>query len=291
MPLFPGVKEGRVAVDDVDVPYYDSGTIAHHAEPVLLVHGTAGNAATSFSTIFPLFAMQRRVVALDLQVPLGDGPVTVEGYARQVVAVASGLEGATGVHLVGHSLGAVVAAAAAAELGSRILTVTLVSGWMKTNRSQLLRNTAWDALARSGLPQIAEFTVFTGYSPGYLDSLPQADFDAWIERARGIWTDPALPRIMDLNRRVDITASVSRITAPSLVIACKQDVMVPPLHSKQLFGAIENARYSEIDGGHAIVQERPVELYFMIDEFINDVNATSAGEVLRAGETDILRAR
>ena len=290
MALFPGVIEGVLDVGGVAVPYYDSGAENGHDEPVLLVHGTAGTAATSFSTIFPLFAMRRRVVALDLQAPPGEEPLTVEHYADQIVALAEHLDGARGVHLVGHSLGAVSAASAAARLGDRALTLTLVAGWMRTNRSQRLRNTAWNALARGGT-EVAEFTVFTGYSPAYLEALAPADFEAWIERARGIWTDPGLPRIMDLNRRIDIVEEAGRITAPTLVIACKQDVMVPPLHSKQLFGAIENARYAEIDGGHAIVQERPIELFFMIDEFLSDPAASEPGEILRGSETDILRAR
>lgn len=284
MSLYPGVFEGVVEVNGVSVPYYDSAPGDDRRPPVFLMHGTAGNAETSFSVIFPLFAYTRRVIALDFTLPQPSVPLSVEHYVLQAVAVITHVSPAQPVALVGHSLGAVIATATAARHADLVDSLTVISGWIKTDRSQLLRNSAWQAMARAGIPELAEFTVYTGYSPNYLAGLASDVFDAWIARARKLWSNPDLFRLMDLNRRIDLSGDMAAITAPTLVVVCRQDQMVPVKHSRELFGAIEDARYAEIDSGHAVVQERPIELYFLIDKFVDDPQRTGAGDVLVTSE-------
>jgi pimeloyl-ACP methyl ester carboxylesterase len=77
-----------------------------------------------------------RVVAMDLRghglsdAPTEDGAYDLDLLVDDVGAVAegSGAEGRTGVTLVGHGFGAIVAAAAAARLGTRCAGLVLVDG-------------------------------------------------------------------------------------------------------------------------------------------------------------------
>ena len=68
--------------------------------------------------------------------------------------------------------------------------------------------------------------------------------------------------------------------ATTLVVGCTQDQMVPRTHSLQLFGAIDDARYTEIDSGHAVVFERPAELLRLVDTFLRQPSASAAGSII-----------
>jgi pimeloyl-ACP methyl ester carboxylesterase len=73
---------------------------------------------------------------------------------------------------------------------------------------------------------------------------------------------------------------VPRIEATTLVIGCTHDQMVPVLHSKALFGAIRDARYTEIASGHTVIFERPAQLVQIIDQFNEAPSRHAAGSIL-----------
>jgi hypothetical protein len=58
--------------------------------------------------------------------------------------------------------------------------------------------------------------------------------------------------------------------------------MVPLWHSKLLFGAIDDARYQEIDSGHGVVFERPGQLSQMVDQFNENPARFPAGSIVPA---------
>lgn len=103
---------------------------------VLLIHGLSASAWTWTPVARRLVAV-RRTVALDLRghglsdAPTDDGAYHLDVLSSDVVAAAEGsglLDEAPLVTLVGHGFGAIVAAAAAAALGSRCARLVLVDG-------------------------------------------------------------------------------------------------------------------------------------------------------------------
>jgi pimeloyl-ACP methyl ester carboxylesterase len=80
-------------------------------------------------------------------------------------------------------------------------------------------------------------------------------------------------------QRVDLDSG-SAHRATTLVIGCTHDQMVPVRHSKALFGAIRDARYTEIASGHAVVFERPAQLVQIIDQFNEAPSRHAAGSIL-----------
>jgi pimeloyl-ACP methyl ester carboxylesterase len=120
----------------------DSGDRIHYldwggAEPpgVVLVHGLASS-AWSWTPVARRLAARRRSVAMDLRghglsdAPTATGAYDLDELAGDAVAVAEGsgaLESGA-VVLAGHGFGAMVAAAAAARLGSRCTRLVLVDG-------------------------------------------------------------------------------------------------------------------------------------------------------------------
>jgi pimeloyl-ACP methyl ester carboxylesterase len=269
-------QEHSVNVNGVDVRYYATGT-SDGRPPVILVHGTAGNVDRHFGYLFPSLGLRQRVIALDLGDPGYE--LTVDGLVDQVIAVIDAELADAPVTLVGYSLGAVIAAAAAARLGARAANLVLVAGWVKTDVHQAFRNRVWRTLVKEGSSALRESMAFQFFSPAFM-AMRSVDDMAAI--AATIEISPFVERQMDLKARVDISGILPAITAQTLVVACEHDIMVPPRHSKLLFGGIRNARYTEVPSGHGIMLERPAELVHLIDSFTRNPAAHPPGTVIPA---------
>jgi pimeloyl-ACP methyl ester carboxylesterase len=74
---------------------------------------------------------------------------------------------------------------------------------------------------------------------------------------------PVEPTIaVDLS--VDVREYAARIKAPTLLITAKHDQIVPPAYSQNL---VPDAKTFEVDSGHLIFLEKPVELASAILSF------------------------
>ena len=136
----------------------------------------------------------------------------------------------------------------------------------------------WNALYESGnTDALAKFTVFCAFGHPFVGARTLDDLAPAIKAVNVTEFGVAQMRV---NRDIDIVDRLDKITANTLVIGCEFDQMVPKRHSKDLFGAIENARYTEIPSGHAIVFERPAELHKQIDNFAADPHRHPAGTII-----------
>ncbi|MFC7411321.1 alpha/beta fold hydrolase [Hydrogenophaga atypica] len=268
-----------VSVDGTEVPYFSAGDGQAGAPVLVMVHGSTGSTDSHYGYLFPMLSFRQRVVSIDLRPPAEGGELTLAQLVRQVGAVIDVVGGGRPVALMGYSLGAVVAAAVAAERPDEVRQLLLVAGWIKTDGHQQWRNGIWRQLRRTGSEAIRHYMLFCAFSSGFVAARTPQEL---TDMANRIALDGFVDQQMDLNSRIDISALVPRIRATTLVVGCSQDQMVPRGHSQQLFGAIEDARYTEIDSGHAVVFERPAELLSVIDHFLRDPAAHPAGSILPA---------
>lgn len=270
------VDEGDVTVDGASVRFYDSIEPRGSRNPIVLIHGTTGSTAAHFGFLFPLLATRQRVVSIDLGQPTGE--LTIDSFRAQVEAVIDEVLPGQQVTLLGYSLGAVVAATVAASRPEKIQNLILVAGWAKTDTQQILRNNLWSALYESGdKDALAQFTVFCAFGNPFVGA---RTLDELTPAIKAVKVTPFGASQMQVNRDVDILDRLEKITADTLVIGCEFDHMVPNRHSKFLFGAIENARYTEIPSGHAVVFERPAELHKHIDNFAADPQRYPTGTII-----------
>jgi pimeloyl-ACP methyl ester carboxylesterase len=114
------VAQRATTVDGVPVAYRAWGEPAGRG--IVLVHGGAAHSRW-WDHIAPLLAAGRRVVALDLS-GHGDsgrrGSYSLDGWAREVLAVAADAGIAAPPTVIGHSMGGMVALRAAALFGARM---------------------------------------------------------------------------------------------------------------------------------------------------------------------------
>lgn len=274
MKLHPDSATGTVQFGDTQIAYHDTGSPDDGRTPIVLVHGTGGSTEAHFRTVYPMLAARHRVVGIDLTVTAG---TDLDALVAQVVAVIEDRSPNTPVNLVGYSLGAVVTAAVAGRHSALLKTLTLVAGWITTDKQQRLRNSIWQSLFATGGRPLQEFQTLVAFSSQFLRSRSEQDLETLItNRAFREGVDVE----MEINRTVDIEADVARITLPTLVIGATEDQMVPIMHSYMLLGGIEDARLAEIDSGHAVTIERPAQVFMHIDDFVRAPSAVPAGQTI-----------
>lgn len=273
MSIYPGVTDGAVSIAGVSVRYYDGGHGVEGAPPIALVHGTGGKVDTHFFTVYPMLASRHRVIGIelsDLNCLTADkqAPLTVQSLARQVNGVLERLAPGQKVILVGYSLGAAVAVEVAARSTESIGKLVLLNGWAKTDNALRLRLALWQRLRNSeDKNALAELMLSNVYGRAFLNARPWEDI---VQMRDSYIVGPGSDRQMALNMVLDVSDSLGKIVAPTLVIGSTYDQLIPFTYSLELVGGIEGARLAEVSCGHGSVTERPAEIFRLVDRFAHD---------------------
>lgn len=279
--LAEGAISVTIDVEGTTVEYIDSVDAGDGRTPIVLVHGTGGSPEAHFGYLFPLLATRGRVIAIRLANPVTHTahghPLEIDDFKKQVAAVMQHALHGTPAMLVGYSLGGVIAAATAAAHPDLLKSLALVSSWALTDNQQLLRNDVWRALRESGTDKIREYTVFCAFGGPFLATRTREQLQPAID---AVVVNEFTEAQMEMNRTIDIRDALGAIQAPTLIVSCLHDQMVATRHQKYLFGAIEDARYTEIAAGHAVVLERPAELLRLLEMHNADPHAHAAGTVI-----------
>ncbi|MEL3951731.1 MULTISPECIES: alpha/beta fold hydrolase [Streptomyces] len=238
---------------------------------LVLVHGTGGDAEKVFGNVVGDFSRDRTVVRPNFSgsgETADDGSdLTVELIADQVVAATR--DAVPGpVDLLGFSLGAVAAAAAAATEPGLVRRLVLVGGWAhSTGPRDGFYFETWRKLLDTDRELFKRFSALTGFSAAALDRFGH---EGLAQSLADAWPPPGIGRQIDLGARVDIRDLLPRITAPTLVVGLGGDNMIPMEGSRQLAAAIPGARLVELDGeGHMDWFADPTGLVELTRDFLD----------------------
>jgi pimeloyl-ACP methyl ester carboxylesterase len=257
-------------VDVSGVPVFYS--VAGNGPSLLLIHGTAGSSETNFGHLRDYFTENHTVITPDYsgsgETPLpapDNSELTVEQLVAQVVTATREVTDAP-VDVVGFSLGAVIAAAAAAQSPGLVRRLVLINGWAREDDPrQRLAVELWRRLPELDEAAFAAYSTLLIFSPAFLAAFGEA---ALKETVAGVKASPGTLRQIELDRRLDISHLVSTIAAPTLVVGSTQDQLIPVEHSRELHESIRGSRYAELDSGHMVLFEKPTELVDLIQDFL-----------------------
>jgi pimeloyl-ACP methyl ester carboxylesterase len=250
-----------VQVGAVEVAYGVEGEGA----PLLLVHGTT-QSRVAWLQLAPLLAPTFEVIMPELpgsgETLDPGGVLEVADLAHQMVAVADAL-GHERFHLAGYSLGAVVAAEAAAQVSARVRSLTLLCGWATTDARMRFTFDLWDRLLKADPELFARYAFADGFTVASFELFGASIEELLPEMAASFATGS--DRQLELDQRVDIAHRLSAITAPTLVVGALDDRWVDVRHSRELAERIPTARLVELPCGHVgPVSELVVEVSTMI---------------------------
>lgn len=178
--------------------------------------------------------------------------VTVEQMAADLLEVmdSAGVERG---NLIGHAAGAAAVLSLAIDSPDRVQTLTLVNGWSRADLHFLRCFDARLALLRDSGPRayLRAQPLFL-YPPDW-SSENAARLAAEDEEhlAHFAGAEVYEKRIAAL-AAFDVDARLGEISAPTLVLAAADDMLVPPRCSRRLAEAISGARLETMQwGGHA----------------------------------------
>jgi pimeloyl-ACP methyl ester carboxylesterase len=168
--------------------------------------------------------------------------------------------GATKAHLIGHSMGSLIALETAARNPDRVSALSLIgTAATMTVGPDLLK--AAEANDHAAIDMVSIWGL--GFSAELGGSLAPG---LWMHGGAQRTLQQCAPGVLysDLaacNAYADALASAAKVTAPTTVIIGERDMMTPAKAGKALAAAIPNARTVVLAAaGHMMMSERPDEL-------------------------------
>jgi pimeloyl-ACP methyl ester carboxylesterase len=242
---------------------------------VVLIHGTGADAISNWAPLTHALSDRYSFVAPNLPgagaSPQSSEPLSLDGLADAVHLTATAV-GIDRYHVVGHSLGAVVAATLAARQPQAVTSVFLHAGWLKTGAQEAFMFETWTQLLRADSVLLARHLVLTAMGPQLLDTLDRAGF-AELSRGFTEMLDERIVPQIELGSRVDLRDVVHGITAPTLVVSSADDQIVPARHQRELAAAIPGARHEVVPGGHGLPFAAPDRFVSIITAFLDEQEA------------------
>ncbi|MCB0559552.1 MAG: alpha/beta fold hydrolase [Rhodobacteraceae bacterium] len=240
--------------------------------PLVLVHGTGGDAESNWAAVVPQLGRHWTVIRPEFSgsgaTTDGGGPLSAEDVAGQVLAAAEAA-GAGRFHLMGFSLGAAIAARIAGAHPERVRALVLLAGFQSGGDTRMaLQFGLWRDLIARDRAAMARLILLTGFSPEALAGWSAAARDAALADILETTDWEGMARQVALDEIIDVSASVRAIRVPTLVIGCAEDQMVPVAHARGLARDIPGAVYAELPTGHLAPLEQPAALAEMVAAFL-----------------------
>ncbi|WP_030756518.1 MULTISPECIES: 4-carboxymuconolactone decarboxylase [unclassified Streptomyces] len=223
--------------------------------PVLVLGPSLGTSLSVWDPQVPALARQWRVLRWDLPghggsppglLPAGSG---IEALGRLVLDLADGL-GADAFAYAGISLGGAVGTWLAAHHPGRVTALALVCSSARFGDPQPWRERA-ETVRKNGTDSVAANAPARWFTPAF------TRYDALVADQRFANAE-AYARCCDLLASTDLRADLPGITAPTLVIAGRDDRATPPHHSRALADGIRDSQLIEVPhAAHLANVEQP----------------------------------
>lgn len=248
--------------DGAEIAWSSEG--AADAPPVLLVMGLAYPAAMWFRLV-PALAEHYRVIRVDnrgagLTGDVPGAPYTVETMAGDCLAVLDEA-GVDRVHVVGISMGGLIAQELALSAPERVVSLCLMA--THPGIAHAVINPEALALVTSGrdgmTPQeAAEASIPFNYAPSTPRERIQEDWSVRLPLACSLAGYTAqVQGTLPWTRHDDLP----RITAPALVLHGELDALVPPENGRRLVERIPGAEHVTVpDANHVLMTDQPEQV-------------------------------
>ncbi len=270
------MKNGTARSGEVEVAYIVEG---NGAETVILIMGLGGRATDWGASLPAALAERYRVVRMDNRgagaSPPASGGYSLSDLARDVTAVLDAV-GAARAHVIGISMGGMIAQLVAIEHAARVDRLVLMSTHYGGHTVEPPHPDAMrlfdpaEFLSRGRDPEaMMRFTLSVIAAPGFEQRAPEM-YRMMLDNARGQPT-PANTFMAQVQAILtsDRSERVREIRRPTLVLHGALDKLIPPSNAKALAQRIPGARLALLEGvGHMPMLEAPAETVSAIMPFL-----------------------
>ena len=237
-----------------DIPHYELW--GHGSIPLLMIHGFMMRGEMFYPFIEPL-GMDCRMLIPDLR-GYGNsrslwGPYTLPQMLNDLINTmdANGWQTA---HVLGYSMGGVLAQKMAIFHPERVRSITLCSTFAFKQQSALERlqsqmvTTAIKRIGAKGIPRLIGHQI-----ADILGKMDRKTYEWYMRMLAENRDEVLLISALGLFK-TDLRSHLKNIQTPTFVFASDSDLIVPVHHAYQLAGSIPNAKLKIIpDAGHAVL--------------------------------------
>lgn len=214
-------------------------------EPLILLHGN-GEDGSYFKHQIDYFSGRYRVIALDTRghgkSPRGTEPFTLEQFSRDLYDFTESLAISSAI-ILGFSDGANIAMKFAMSYPDRVKSLILNGG----------------NLNPKGVKRTTQIPIELGYKIAR----------RFAVKSSGAKRNAELLGLM-VNEPMIEPAELSKITAPTLVICGKND-MIRESHTKEIAEHIPNAKLVILKGDHFIANKRHAAFNQAVEDFLKNI--------------------
>lgn len=259
----------KVKLNGIDLFYDIKGT----GEPLLLISGFLCDHAY-WSVLLPHLTNHYQIIRLDNR-GMGrssapDYPYSIQELAHDTAALLEHLD-INLVNVLGHSMGGQIAQELALTYPQTVKSLLLVSSWAKANEQfhQIMKT--WGDLPQYIDQRLYQQIVLPWIFSDAFYSIPNM-IEQLIEWVVHYPFSPSIHSIYHHSRAIincDTTNRLHKIRCPTLVLAGKQDILIPVKLSEQLAQCIPSAEFSILDDvGHGLIIESPKTVATAILKFL-----------------------
>ncbi len=243
-------------IRDLMMYYEEKGS----GEPLVLIMGLGAD-LQAWAFQVPALAQGFRVITFDNRgagrTSAPDRPYTIAQMADDVAGLLDHLK-VTKAHILGFSMGGAVAQEFALKYPARVNKLILVSTAASFEGATANLVKSWVDVRRSNLSreQVVRLTANWLYSAELLDDA--ARFEGSIKNSLAnpyAQQDHAFLRQAQAVLAFGAKDRAATIKAPTLVLAGKEDILVPPRRSEKLAALIPGATAQTLSGGHLGIVE------------------------------------
>jgi pimeloyl-ACP methyl ester carboxylesterase len=203
------------------------------------------------------------------QTPDPGAPFTADDLAGDVAAAMDAAE-IERAHLVGHSLGAAVAAILAARSPDRVRRLVACSPSVAPDAYLTAVLDVWAALADSSLPAHAVHLglVLNAFGRGAFEN---GTVRAIVDRMDRQPLDRAtIRRYIECDRKLDLSPVLRSVDAATLVVVGSEDALTGVEGARAVSASVPGARLEVIEGaGHGPHLETPMAFARIVAAFLN----------------------
>jgi 3-oxoadipate enol-lactonase len=256
-------------INDIDVNYRLEG---QGPETIVLINGLADDLETWAFQVDDLLAAGYRVLRFDNR-GIGAsskpaGPYSSRMLADDAKALVDSL-GITDFHLMGVSMGGMIAQEYALAYGSDLRSATFACTYAAPGPFCSRMFDMWAGMAPVlGIPYVMRDVTLWAFTVPFFEQ--RGAELAEFETAMRYMDQPVHAYLAQLAviQQHDTTSRLGQIAVPTLVLAGEQDILIPVSLSRRLHEHIPGSRWATTRGGHACLWEHPAEFNQTFLDFV-----------------------
>jgi 3-oxoadipate enol-lactonase len=232
-------------------------------ETIVLINGLADDLETWVLQMDDLLGAGYRVLRFDNrgvgQTDKPEGPYTSRMLADDAKALVDEL-GLRDIHLMGVSMGGMIAQEYALNYGGDLRTLTLACTYAAPGPFCSRMFAMWHDMAPvNGVPFIMRDVTLWAFTVPFFEEREDEAKEFEAEMAAMDMSVEAYLAQLHVIQTHDTSGRLDRISTPTLVLAGEQDILIPVSLSKRLQEQIPGAEWATTKGGHASMWEHPGE--------------------------------